>query len=78
MRAEQLDDYESFAEAVEWSREMVAELHQVTRLLAEHSNLEELRRQGSLHAGSLPRDTTLVFQLRRESWPRIDASTGSR
>ena len=63
VRAEQLDDYESFADAVEWSREMVAELHQATRLLAEHSNLEEFRRQGSIHAGSLPQDTTLVFEL---------------
>ena len=65
VRAEQLD-YESFAEAVERTRELVMELQQVTRLLAEHCNLEEVRRQGAIHARSLPQDTTLVFELPSE------------
>ena len=42
VRAEQLS-YEKFAESVESTRSLLVELHEVTRLLAEHCNLEKVR-----------------------------------
>ena len=65
VRAEQLS-YEKFAESVESTRSLLVELHEVTRLLAEHCNLEKVRNQGSIHTSDLPQGTTVVFAVPSE------------
>ena len=65
VRAEQLS-YEKFAESVESTRSLLGELQKVTRLLAEHCNLEKVRYQGFIYTSNLPQDTTVVFAIPSE------------
>ncbi len=65
VRAEQLS-YEKFAESVEHTRSLLGELQKVTRLLAEHCNVEKVRYQGFIYTSTLPQDTTVVFAVPSE------------
>ena len=65
VRAEQLS-YEKFAKSVEHTRSLLGELHEVTRLLAEHCNVEKVRNMRSISTSDLPQDTTVVFAVPSE------------
>ena len=65
VKAEQLS-YEKFAKSVESTRSLLAELQKVTRLLAEHCNLEKVRNQGFISTSDLQQDTTVVFAVPSE------------
>ena len=65
VRAEQFS-YEKFAESVESTRSLLGELQKVTRLLAEHCNVEKVRYQGFIYTSDLPQDTTVVFAIPSE------------
>ena len=65
VRAEQLS-YEKFAESVERTRSLLAELQEVTRLLAEHCNLEKVRNHRYISTSDLPQGTTVVFAVPAE------------
>ena len=65
VRAEQLS-YEKFAESVESTRSILMEFREITRLLTEHCNLEQIRKQRVIDTSRLPKDTTVVFKIPSE------------
>ena len=62
VRVEQLS-YEKFTKSVEKTRSLLMEFREITRLLTEHCNLEQIRKQGVIDTYRLPKDTTVVFEV---------------
>ena len=65
VRVEELS-YEEFTRSVEKTRSILMEFREITRLLTEHCNLEQIRKQGSIDTSRLPKDTTVVFKIPSE------------
>ena len=65
VRVEDLS-YEKFTRSVEKTRSVLMEFREFTRLLTEHCNLEQIRKQRNIDTYRLPKDTTVVFKIPSE------------